>query len=81
MHVDEMILVATRLWPDAEVHEQDGVLVIDTGIRSDEQPSENFAADLTIYAERLNDGVIEHDNAGQRVIYTGYTDPGYADPS
>ena len=71
MTADEMILIATRLFPNAEVHEEDGELTIVTGVKEGE-PLKDFDRTSCVLAAGLCGGVIEDDNNGQWVIYTGY---------
>jgi hypothetical protein len=79
MTFDQMATAMTRLFPDAEVHEEDGQFVIVTRVPVESKPEteQDIEEKLVYMAESLVAGSIAFDNDGQKIIYTGVYDEEY----
>ena len=76
MTFDQMATAMTRLFPDAEVHEEDGQFVIVTRVPVEPEPEteQDIEGALVCMAESLVAGATAFDNDGQKIIYTGLYD-------
>jgi hypothetical protein len=79
MRSNDMSVIALALFPDATLVEEGGEYTIVTGIIADETVEPVGESQLIMMAERLCGGVIEFDQEGQAIIYTGFVDPEYAE--